>query len=33
MLEKLNHEITELNANLDEKQTKLNILTEEATRM
>ena len=33
MLEKLNHEITELNANLDENQTKLNILTEEATRM
>ena len=33
MLDKLNKEINELNANLDEKQTKLNILTEEATRM
>ena len=33
MLQKLNNEIAELNANLDEKQTKLNILTEEATRM
>ena len=33
MLGKLNSEISELNANLDEKQTKLNILTEEATRM
>lgn len=33
MLAKLNAEISELNANLDEKSTKLNILTEEATRM